>query len=150
MIRKKVLLRQASGVLRLHSQSNNLRIRGARGMRKEEKKTIRILVADDNPQVRSFLRKALEDNEDWKVCCEARNGQEVVDQIKEGKPDIVSIAWPRVPVLMVTLYLSKQLATAARRAGIRGACAKTDIQCLIRGVKALVRGETFFPEWSPV
>lgn len=137
-------------------------------MKKEEKRSLRILVADDNPQVRNFLRRALEDNEDWKVCCEARNGQEVVDQIQEGKPDIVvldflmpemngldaaravSTVWPRVPVLMVTLYLSKQLAAAARKAGIRGACAKTDIQCLIRGVKALVRGETFFPEWSPV
>jgi two-component system invasion response regulator UvrY len=131
-------------------------------------KPIRILVADDNPQVRDFLRRALEDNENWKVCCEARNGQEVMDQIEEGKPDIVvldflmpemngldaarlvSTTWPRVPVLMVTLYLSKQLSKAAWKAGIRGACAKTDIKCLIRGVKALVRGETFFPEWSPV
>jgi DNA-binding NarL/FixJ family response regulator len=137
-------------------------------MKKDKKKSVRILVADDNAQVRSFLRKALEDNKDWKVCCEARNGQEVVEQIQEGKPDIVvldflmpemngldaarlvSTAWPRVHVLMVTLYLSKQLATAARKAGIRGACPKTDIRCLIRGVKALVRGETFFPEWSPV
>jgi CheY-like chemotaxis protein len=42
---------------------------------------IRILVADDNPTVRRYLRGLLEQQEDW-VCEEARNGQEAVERLQ--------------------------------------------------------------------
>jgi hypothetical protein len=46
---------------------------------------------------------------------------------------------------MVTLYLSKQLSDEARKVGIRGACAKTDIDHVVNAVGALLREETYFP-----
>jgi DNA-binding NarL/FixJ family response regulator len=52
---------------------------------------------------------------------------------------------PKVPILMVTLYLSRQLSEEARKVGIQGTCAKTDIGCVVDAVGALLRQETYFP-----
>jgi DNA-binding NarL/FixJ family response regulator len=130
----------------------------------EQKTNVRILVADDNPAVRRYLRGILELQEGWKVCDEARNGQEVLDRFREIRPDVVVIDFqmpemngldaariinelsPDTPILLVTLYLSKQLSAEARKVGIRGTCAKTDISCVVDAIGALLRDETYFPE----
>ncbi len=124
---------------------------------------IRILVVDDNPAVRRYLRAVLEQHDDWHVCDEARNGQDAVDRFKQVRPDVIVLDFqmpemngldaariisrqaPEIPILMVTLYLSKQLSEEARKVGIRGACAKTDIGCVVDAVGALLREETYFP-----
>ena len=124
---------------------------------------VRILVADDNPAVRRYLRGLLEQQADWLVCDEASNGQEAVERFRQAKPDlivldfqmpemngldaarhIVSIS-PKTPILMVTIHLSKQLSDEARKVGIRGTCAKTDISSVVDAVGALLREETYFP-----
>jgi two-component system chemotaxis response regulator CheY len=123
----------------------------------------RILVVDDNPSVRRYLRGVLEQQEDWQVCDEARNGQEAVERFQQIRPDLVVLDFqmpemngldaariitqlsPETPILMVTLYLSKQLSEEARKAGIRGTCAKADIGCVVDAVGALLREETYFP-----
>ena len=51
---------------------------------------------------------------------------------------------PKTPILMVTIHLSKQLSEEARKVGIRGACAKGDIGCVVDAVDALLRHETYF------
>ena len=65
------------------------------------------------------------------------NGVEVAKQIAEISP--------QTPILMVTLHLSRQLADAARLAGVRGACAKQDIGSVVEAVEVLLREETYFP-----
>lgn len=130
---------------------------------RQEVKTVQILVVDDNAAIRRYLRGALEQNENWRVCREARNGVEAVDSVRKATPDLVVIDFqmpemdglqaarlisrfsPNTPILMVTLYLSKQLAEEARKAGIRGACAKTDMGAIVNAVGALLRRETYFP-----
>jgi DNA-binding NarL/FixJ family response regulator len=129
------------------------------------KRAIRILVVDDNAAVRGYLRGILEQNDDWRVCDEARNGQEAVERFKfhNNRPDVVVLDFqmpemngldaarlitkisPETPILMVTLYLSRQLSEEARKAGIRGACAKTDVRSVVNAVGALLREETYFP-----
>lgn len=124
---------------------------------------IRILVVDDNPTVRRYLRGALEQHEGWRVCDEARNGQEAVDRFEQVRPDVVVLDFqmpemngldaariirqlsPETPILMVTLYLSRQLSDEARKVGIRGTCAKTDIRHVVDAVGAILREETYFP-----
>lgn len=51
---------------------------------------------------------------------------------------------PKTPILMVTIHLSKQLTEEARKVGIRGACAKGNINCVVDAVDALLREEPYF------
>jgi two-component system invasion response regulator UvrY len=69
------------------------------------------------------------------------NGVDVARQISE--------LFPKIPILMVTLHLSTQLAEAARLAGVRGACAKQDIGSVVEAVEVLLRDQTYFPVVPP-
>ena len=124
---------------------------------------IRILIVDDNSAIRRYLRAILEQQETWRVCGEARNGGEALHKVLESPPDLIvldyqmpdlngvdvakqiSAMFPRIPILMVTLHLSRQLAEAAREAGVRGACAKQDIGAVVEAVDLLLRDRTYFP-----
>src|ERR1035441_7079547 len=125
---------------------------------------VRILLVDDNPAVRRYLRAILEQQESWHVCGEARTGAEALQQVlKTPPPDLIlldyqmpdlngvdvarqiSELFPRIPILMVTLHLSNQLAEAARQAGVRGACAKQDTGPVVEAVQFLLRYRTYFP-----
>ena len=127
---------------------------------------IRILLVDDNPAVRRYLRAILEQQESWRVCGEARTGAEALQLVLEAPPDLVvldyqmpdlngvdiakqiSELFPAIPILMVTLHLSKQLAEVARQAGVRGACAKQDIGSVVEAVDLLLHNQTYFPGFS--
>jgi DNA-binding NarL/FixJ family response regulator len=129
----------------------------------EGKRAARILVVDDNPGVRRYLRVVLEQQSGWRVCDEARDGQEAVDKFQKIRPDVIVLDFqmpcmngldaariisqlsPETPILMVTLYLTKQLSEEAQRAGVRGTCSKTDLHCVVDAVGALLREETYFP-----
>ena len=65
------------------------------------------------------------------------NGLEVARQITG--------LFPEIPILMVTIHLSKQLAEQARKVGIRGACAKSDVGSIVQAVDALLHAGTYFP-----
>lgn len=126
----------------------------------------RILIVDDNPAVRRYLRAILEQQESWQVSGEARTGAEALELVLEAPPDLIvldyqmpdlngvdiarqiSDLFPNIPILMVTLHLSKQLAEAARQAGVRGACAKQDIGSVVEAVDILLHDKTYFPAIS--
>jgi DNA-binding NarL/FixJ family response regulator len=124
---------------------------------------VRIFVVDDNPAVRRYLRGILEQQDEWRVCDEARNGLEAVERFSQVKSDLVVLDFqlpemngldvarhiievsPQTPILMVTLFLSNQLADEARKIGVKGVCAKTDISSVVDAVGALLRQESYFP-----
>jgi DNA-binding NarL/FixJ family response regulator len=123
----------------------------------------RILLVDDNPAVRRYLRAVLEQQQDWKVTGEARTGAEALHEVVESPPDLIVLDYrmpdlngidvarqisgmfPEIPILMVTLHLSRQLADTAREAGVRGACAKQDIGSVVEAVDVLLHNKTYFP-----
>ncbi len=70
------------------------------------------------------------------------NGLDVARQI--------SSLFPEIPILMVTVHLSRQLAEEARKVGIRGACAKTDVGSIVEAVDTLLHEGTYFPTMSAV
>jgi DNA-binding NarL/FixJ family response regulator len=123
---------------------------------------VRILVVDDNPAVRRYLRAILEQQSSWRVCAEARTGAEALEMVFEVQPDLIlldhqmpdlngvdvarqiSHDFPKIPILMVTLHLSNQLAEAARQAGVKGACAKQDIGSVVEAVDVLLHEQTYF------
>jgi two-component system response regulator YesN len=52
-------------------------------------KIYRVVVADDEPEFRSWLKSLLDDSEDFRLIGEASNGAEVVDLIPTLLPDLV-------------------------------------------------------------
>jgi two-component system invasion response regulator UvrY len=125
---------------------------------------VRILVVDDNPAVRHYLRAILEQQSAWQVCDEARTGGEALQRVqKVPPPDLILMdfqmpdlngldvaqqiaqLFPKIPILLVTIHLSSQLAEAAKRVGVRGACAKTDVGSIVQAVDALLHEQTYFP-----
>ena len=127
---------------------------------------VRILVVDDNPAVRNYLRILLEQQVSWHVSDEARTGGEALQRLTENVPDLVMLDFqmpdinglevarqmarlcPGLPILMVTIHLSKQLAQEALKAGIRGVCAKSDVGSIVKAVDALLHQGTYFPIMS--
>jgi len=59
---------------------------------------VRTLVADDHDVLRLGVRATLEENPDWKVVAEARDGQEAVAKAREFEPDvaILDYSMPRI------------------------------------------------------
>lgn len=122
----------------------------------------RILIADDNPQVRRALRALLEQVSGWRVCGEATDGRDVVQRAMDMKPDLIVLDFQMpgmnglqaaceiakiahdIPLLLCSAHLTGVLVAEARRAGIHGAVSKSNSTEILNGVRALLRHDTFF------
>jgi DNA-binding NarL/FixJ family response regulator len=58
----------------------------------------RVLVADDNPLVRTALGQLFERERDYAICAEAKNGQEAISLALKHRPDVIILDWA-MPVL---------------------------------------------------
>jgi DNA-binding NarL/FixJ family response regulator len=103
----------------------------------------------------------LETNHDWEVCGEAVDGLDGVAKNRLLTPHLIIMdlsmprmtgieaaseilkEFPKVPILMLALYVTRQLVEAAQRVGIRATVAKTAMHDLTDGIHALLRGEAF-------
>ncbi len=98
--------------------------------------SLRILIADDNPLVRSAIRLLLESHPDWIICGEAANGFEAVEQAAALKPDVIllDIAMPeldgltavplirqRAPETQIIILTLHESLDMARTAALKGA-----------------------------
>lgn len=124
-------------------------------------------MVDDNAAIRRTMRSLLEAQDDWRVCDEAADGQEAVAKFDQDKFNVVVLDFqmpnmngldaarqitarsPNTPILMVTLHDSPQLAAEARKAGIRGVCSKSDIECVVQGVTAVLDNKFYFSNQYP-
>jgi CheY-like chemotaxis protein len=130
---------RAFNVLAADATACNLSVKGEiMDISSQTENRVRILVADDNPSVRLYLSQILEQQEGWQVSDLVCNGVEAVDRVGKSRPDVVVLDFqmpemnglevarsiteiePKIPILMVTLYLSKQVYDEARKVGIRG------------------------------
>ncbi len=123
---------------------------------------VRILLADDNEIMRRSLRRLLESRDNWRVCEEASNGREAVDKVDQSSPDVLLLDFqmpemngldaareirrrsPDLPILMVSMHMSPQLEVEAKKVGIRGACAKNNVGCLVKAVETLLHHGTYY------
>jgi DNA-binding NarL/FixJ family response regulator len=122
----------------------------------------RILLVDDDAFIRGKLREKLEQQPEWGVVGEAHNGQAALDGFSRWAPHITVMDFqmpvmngleagrhltgkdPNVLVVLVTAFLSRQLEEEAQKAGIRGACSKAKMPCIIEAVRSVLLGGTYF------
>ncbi len=99
---------------------------------------LRILIADDHAIVRQGLKQIVTETRDMFVAGEARNGQELLNKIKDDDYDVVVLditmpgrngidvlrqlrtERPRLPILMLSIHPEEQYALRALRAGASG------------------------------
>jgi DNA-binding NarL/FixJ family response regulator len=99
----------------------------------------KIALADDHVLLRNALASLINGFDDCQIVCQANNGQELIDAIRNGlKPDIILLdlnmpqkdgydtaVWlsehhPQICVLMLTMYDSELTLIRLLRAGIKG------------------------------
>src|SRR5262249_34212411 len=103
---------------------------------------MKILIADDKPQMRRAIRRLLEAHPGWEVCAEAEDGVEAVARAKQCKPDVIlldlampemngfeaarqiSNALPGVPIFLNTLYASPPVQKEAESIGVQRVISK--------------------------
>lgn len=124
----------------------------------------RILIADDQENIRRRVRSTLESRKDFQVCAEATNGREAIEKTQELKPDLVILditmpelngldaarkireVSPDTAILILSVHKSKQLMEEAKKIGVRGYVTKGDAgQNLIIAAEAVLQNQTFFP-----
>ena len=122
-----------------------------------------IFLVDDNQLMRQQALRFLEQQDSFTISGEAVNGKEAISKFPDLLPDITIMdfempemngleaaqailkEYPNANILMLSIHLPGQLAVEARRVGIKGACPKSEMWCLPDAIRALLRGETYFP-----
>ena len=126
---------------------------------------IRILVADDSPEVRRSICNLLATIPAFEVLCEAADGAEAVSKAQELQPDIVLLdirmpnlsgiqaaqsileVSPQSEIIFLTQYASRHLATEALRVGARGYVLKTRAATdLVPAIHAVRDHDEFFSQ----
>lgn len=124
----------------------------------------RIFIVDDNAQARAGIKAALEQRSEWVVVGEACNGRHALATFLDHAPHLTLMDFwmpemngleaarhitqrhPDALILMITADPSRQLEKEARKAGIKGLCAKSQLHCLFTAIETLMDGRTYFSE----
>jgi DNA-binding NarL/FixJ family response regulator len=125
--------------------------------------TLRILLADDHPVVRTGLRTLIETIEDLEVVGEAADGEQALRETLLLRPDVVLMdvrmegvdgveatrriraAVPETAVLMLTMYDDDATVFTAMQAGARGYLLKGATQDeIVNAVRAVAAGQAIF------
>lgn len=122
-----------------------------------------ILLVDDSPKIRRYLKEILEGQRNWRVCDEAENGEEALHKAQALQPDLVILdvlmplmngldaaehirkVFPTMPILMVSAHGLRHLCELAKSIGVQGFVLKSEAATsLIPAVKAVLRHEPYF------
>ncbi len=119
---------------------------------------LRILIADDKPNVRAGIQLLLQARQDWTICGEATDGIEATEKAAELKPDIIllDISMPRMDglsalplireaspdsqIVVLTLHEYLETARLAAKAGAAAYITKSLLIELIPTIEALQPG----------
>ena len=125
-------------------------------------KPIRVLIADDHAIVRQGLRQILPDPPDPPVAGEAENGVQAVQMVRTGEWDVVLMdvsmpdrngidalkiikkEFPRLPVLILSMYPEEQYAIRALKAGAAGYLTKQSApELLVTAIRQVASGKKY-------
>jgi DNA-binding NarL/FixJ family response regulator len=106
---------------------------------------LRVLVGDDNANVRRAICQILRSETDIEVVCEATDGKDAIQKIKEHRPDvallditmptmngleaaqIIKQEFPSVQILIVSQHDTRGFQWAALAAGVSGYVIKSNV-----------------------
>jgi two-component system invasion response regulator UvrY len=120
---------------------------------------IRVLIADDHPIVRQGLKQVLADTRDIVVGGEAVNGAQVLQQVRAEKWDVLVLdlnmpepsgldlikslvsEFPRLPILILSVYPEEQFAVRVLKAGAAGYLVKDSApEVLVTAIRKVYAG----------
>jgi DNA-binding NarL/FixJ family response regulator len=120
---------------------------------------IRIAIVDDHALVRAGLQQYFAEQGDFLVVAEAKNGQEALEIVRQGKLDVVVLdismpgqsgvdvlagiraRAPDLPVLILSAFAEQHYATTLLRQGASGYLNKDcDPEEIVKAIRTLARG----------
>lgn len=126
---------------------------------------IRILMADDHAIVREGLKQIVAEEPDMKVTGEAANSDDVLSIIPKNSFDIaildinmpgksgldllkdLKIQFPKLPVLILSMYAEEQYGIRALKAGASGYLKKASVpEELVAAIRKIVSGGKYISE----
>jgi CheY-like chemotaxis protein len=126
----------------------------------------RILIAEDNPTVRTALRNILQAAGPWEIT-DVANGREAIAKAQELNPQLIildlvmpvmdglvaarqiSKLLPDTPLLMHTMHWSSQVEVEAQKVGVRKVIPKSDTRLLISTVEQILLASAPSPAVEP-
>ncbi|MCP4608674.1 MAG: response regulator transcription factor [Planctomycetes bacterium] len=124
--------------------------------------SISILIAEDHAIVREGLRSLIEKQPDMEIVCEAEDGREAVDRVRELLPDLVIMditmpnlngveatrqiinEFPQIKVIALSIHSNRRFVADMLGAGATGYILK---ECLfdelVQAIQAVAAGESY-------
>ena len=128
----------------------------------ECKSKIKILIADDHPLFRQGLKNAFEDTHDIEVVSEVENSNDILSKVRENELSLVLLdismpgkggleilkqlktEFPKIPVLILSVYPENQYAVRFIKAGASGYLTKeSSIDTLLEAVRKVSQGGNY-------
>jgi DNA-binding NarL/FixJ family response regulator len=125
-------------------------------------RSVRILIADDQPTIRMMVRSTLETVPHFEVCAEAADGAQAIEQAQKLKPDVVVLnvtmpvlngfdaareikaILPETAIVILSSHADQRFVEAAKKIGVRAYVAKSKAgDPLVKAIEAAVKGDDF-------
>jgi len=126
---------------------------------------IKVLLADDHSIVRAGLRRIVEESGDMEVVAEADDGRKAIQMVHKTCPDVVVVDismpdmdglevisqlksyYPKLPVIILTMYEEEQYVVRAIEAGAMGYLTKRSApEQLVKAIRKVHGGYRFLTE----
>lgn len=128
-------------------------------------KLIRIAIADDHQLVRAGIARILQENQEFLIVQQAANGQELIDGIKNSRPDVLLLdlempilsgretliqireEHPGIKVLMLTMHKNEAFIVQMMELGANGYLIKnTDPKEVTQAIYKVMESEFYFSD----
>lgn len=127
--------------------------------------TANVFLVEDHPIVREGVGRLIEKEPDMTICGEAESGTEALTRIEGISPDVVLVdlslenssgldliqdlrlRWPKLPVLVLSMYDEMYYAERVLRAGAMGYVMKQEApRKIIQAIRTVLAGKVFVSE----
>ncbi len=126
---------------------------------------IKVLLADDHSIVRAGLRRLVEESQDMEVVAEAADGKKAIQQVHKTRPDVAVVdismpdmdglevvsqlqsVYPKLPIIILTMYEEEQYVVRAFEAGAMGYLTKKSApEQLVKAIRKVYAGYRFLTD----